>query len=306
MVYEDVLRTDFSAVNMDLSSIIGSNFPIIIGIFVTLLVMGIATFYDKRKSTNKTKIQVKIGDMKPSSNFMQKIQDFSSKYTSNFSEYSKKLSGLIPEKMKKHSPENSEIKPLKSTGGIPKIFGTVRSKISSFSFAMRSKKNKLGSDNSVLQPNKKANTSKFNENEKISSFDIDKVVDSKKDELDFDDNVLSEMSTASSLKNKNTALMNADLEFDKSDFDIGFEGLNDDESPEDNALFDSGAEKIALGDDSDSLLDSLKKDIVVKKEKKTNFMTTMQGEDLDIKLLKSDLQDTVKRLKQFQQYSKNL
>jgi hypothetical protein len=298
---------DSSVVTVNLSSIIGSNFPIIIGIFVTLSVMGIATFYDKRKGENK--IQVKIGNEKPSSNLIQSIQDFSSKYTSNFSEYSKKLSSLIPERMKKHSPESSEIKPLKSTGGIPKIFGTVKSKISSFSFSMRGKKNKFGNENSALQPNKKAKTSKFNENEKISSFDIDRVVDSKKDELDFDDNVLSEMSTASSLKNKNTALMNADLEFDKNDFDkndfdIGFEELND-ESPEENALFDSGAEKIALGDDTDSLLDSLKKDIIIKKEKKIDFMTSMQGEDLEIKSLKSDLEGTLKRLKQFKQYSKN-
>ncbi|MDQ1251833.1 MAG: hypothetical protein QG646_944 [Euryarchaeota archaeon] len=298
---------DSSVVTVNLSSIIGSNFPIIIGIFVTLSVMGIATFYDKRKGENK--IQVKIGNERPSSNLIQKIQDFSSKYTSNFSEYSKKLSSLIPERMKKHSPESSEIKPLKSTGGIPKIFGTVKSKISSFSFSMRGKKNKFGNENSALQPNKKAKTSKFNENEKISSFDIDRVVDSKKDELDFDDNVLSEMSTASSLKNKNAALMNADLEFDKNDFDkndfdIGFEELND-ESPEENALFDSGAEKIALGDDTDSLLDSLKKDIIIKKEKKIDFMTSMQGEDLEIKSLKSDLEGTLKRLKQFKQYSKN-
>lgn len=293
---------DFSAITTNFSALIESNFTIIIGIFVTLTVMGIATLYDKRKGVNKP--QNKTGDVKPSLNLIPKIQDFSSKYTSSFSEYSKRFSRLIPERMKKHNSESSEIKPLKSTGGIPKIFGTVRSKISSFSFAMRGKKNKFGSENSVLQSNKKAKTSKFNENEKISSFDIDRVVDSKKGELDFDDNVLSEMSTASSLKKKDTALMNADLDFDKNEFDIGFEELND-ESPEEGSLFGSGAEKIALGDDSDSLLDSLKKDIIVKKEKKIDFMTAMQGENLDVKLLKSDLQDTLKRLKHFKQYSKN-
>ena len=35
----------------------------------------------------------------------------------------------------------------------------------------------------------------------------------------------------------------------------------------------------------DSLLDSLKKDIVIKKEKKIDFMTSMQGENLDLKLI---------------------
>ncbi len=89
--------------------------------------------------------------------------------------------------------EQFEIKPLKSTSGIPKIFGTIRSKISSFSFTLSGKKNKLGSGKSVLQSNKKVETSKFSGTEKVSSFDIDKMVDSKKDELDFDDDILNEM-----------------------------------------------------------------------------------------------------------------
>ena len=131
----------------------------------------------------------------------QKIKGFSSKYTNNFSEFSKKFSNLIPKKVNKNNLENSEIKPLKSTSGIPKIFGTIRSKISSFSFTLSGKKNKLGSGKSVLQSNKKVETSKFSGNEKVSAFDIDKMVDSKKDELDFDDDVLNEMSTASGLKN---------------------------------------------------------------------------------------------------------
>jgi hypothetical protein len=98
-------------------------------------------------------------------------------------------------------------------------------------------------------------------------------------------------------------LLNTDsLEFDKNEFDIGFGAMND-ESPEEDSLFDTGSEKIALSDDTDSLLDSLKKDIVVTKEKKTDFMSAMEGENLDIKVIKSDLQDVLKRLKRYKQYS---
>jgi len=293
---------DLSAVNINLSALLGSNFTIIIGVFVTLVVMGIATFYDRRKGRDKN--LNKAREMKPSINMSQKIQDFSSKYTSNFSEYGQKLSGLIPKRAKKSHLENSEIKPLKSTSGIPKIFGTIRSKISSFSFTLRGKKDKFSNGKPIPQSNIRAEATKFSGNEKISSFDIDKIVESKKDELDFDDNVLNEMSTASSIKNNDAALLNTDLSFDKNEFDIGFGAMNDEPSEEDS-LFGSGAEKIALGDDTDSLLDSLKKDIVVKKEKKIDFMTEMQGENLDIKLIKSDLQEILKNLKRYKQYSNN-
>jgi hypothetical protein len=293
---------DLSAVNINLNSLIGSNLTIIIGIFVTLAVMGIATLYDKRKREGKT--MVKTRELMPSLNLSQKIQDFSSKFTGNFSEYIKKFGGLIPNRVKKQKPENSEIKPLKSTGEIPKIFGTIRSKVSSFSFNLRGKKDKINTGRSVLQPDKKSGSSQFSGNEKINDFDIDKIVDSKKDELDFDDNVLSQMSTASSLKNSDASLLNTDLSFDKNEFDIGFGAMND-ESSEEDSLFGSGPEKIAFADDTDSLLDSLKKDIVVKKEKKIDFMTEMQGENLDLKLIESELQDILKRLKNYRQYSNN-
>jgi hypothetical protein len=264
--------------------------------------MGITTFYDKRKGEGKP--LAKSSELKPSFNLSQKIKDLSSKYTSNFSEYSKKFSDLIPKRVKKQNLENSEIKPLKATNEIPKIFENIRSKISSFSFTLRGKKNKLESGKAVLQSSKKIEASKFSGNEKVSGFDIDKIVESKRDELDFDDNVLSEMSTASSLKNNNAALLNTDLSFDKNEFDIGF-GAMSDESPEEDPLFSTGAEKISLTDDRDSLLDSLKKDIVVKKEKKTNFMSAMEGENLDTKGMESDLQEILKRLKKYKKYYNN-
>jgi hypothetical protein len=291
---------DLSAVNINLNALTGSNITIIIGIFVTLAIMGITTFYDKRKGEGKP--LPKSSEFKPSFNLSQKIKDFSSKYTSNFSEYSKKFSDLIPKRVKKQNLENNEIKPIRATSEIPKIFGTIRSKISSFSFTLRGKKNKLESGKPVQQSSKKVEASKFSGNEKVSGFDIDKIVESKRDELDFDDDILSEMSTASSLKNNNAALLNNDLAFDKNEFDIGFGSMSD-ESPEEDSLFGTGAEKIDLADDRDSLLDSLKKDIVVKNEKKNDFMSAMEGENLDIKGMESDLQEVLKRLKKYKQYS---
>jgi len=296
---------DLSAINLDLSALSGSNFTIIIGVFVTLVVMGITTSYDKYKSKDRTSAETR--ELKPFLNLNQKIKDFglkdsSSKYMSSFSEFSKKLSNLIPKKVKKYDLENSETKPLKLTSGIPKIFGTIKSKISSFSFTLRGKKDKLNSKKEFLQSSKRAETSKFSRNEKVSGFDIDKIVESKQDELDFDDSVLTEMSTSRSSKKNNKASLDTDLEFDKNEFDIGFGAMND-ESSEEDLLFNTGSEKIDLADEHDNLLDSLKKDIVVKSEKKINFMSEMGGQNLDLKLIKSDLQDILNRLKKYRQHS---
>ena len=62
-------------------------------------------------------------------------------------------------------------------------------------------------------------------------------------------------------------------------------------------------EEIKFGDESDNFLASLKKDIIIKKEKTINFMDNMQGENLDLKLMKSDLECVLKDLKKYRQYS---
>jgi hypothetical protein len=293
---------DLFGINIDLNSVTGSNFTIIIGVLVTLIVMGVTTLYDHKKS--KARSLPKTKDSKSSLSFNEKKNDFSSKFMESFSELGTKLSNLIPKKGNKKSLEYNEIKPLKSSDEIPKIFGTIRSKISSFSYSLRGKKNRLESGKSLLQPNKKAEFSKLSGNEKVSGFDLDKIVESKKDELSFDDSILSEMSTASSIRknNDNIGLLNTDLEFDKNEFDIGFGAIND-ENPEDDTLFNTGAEKIVLADEKDNFLDSLKKDIVITKEKKINFMTAMDGQDLDIKALKSELQGVLKDIRKYKQYS---
>jgi hypothetical protein len=326
---------------MDLDAIIGANFTILIGVFITLAVIGTTTLYDKYKSKDKTSINTR--ELKPPSDLNEKMKiysskvmdclsEFSNKFSSliqkkvdknnlenseinhpksgngiskvilnSLSGFSKKLSSLIPEKVNKNNLRNSEIKPSNLTGSIPKMFGSIRSKISSFSSTTGSKKNKMGGGKNVLQSDKKAGTSKFSKTDKVSGFDFDEVVGSKKDELDFDDN-LTQMSNASSIKNNKSTSPNSDLTSDKSEFDIGFEALNN-EAYEDDLLFKGDSTKIDFAGESDTFLESLKKDIVITKEKKINLMNNMQGENLDVKVIKSELQDVLKKLKQYNEYS---
>ena len=108
----------------------------------------------------------------------------------DLSGFSKKISRLIPKKVNKINPDNSEIKNSSLHSGIPKIFGTIQSKISSFSSTLHNKKNKIGNGKPFLQSDKNENASKFSKADKVSGFEIDKIVESKQDELDFDDNLL--------------------------------------------------------------------------------------------------------------------
>ncbi|MGB9132597.1 MAG: hypothetical protein WCB90_08335 [Methanosarcina sp.] len=288
---------------MDLNTIIEQNFTIIIGIFVTLIVMGITTLYDTYKSKDgiKDKTSFQAREVKPSRDSDKKTESFSSKKTKGFSEFSKKLSSLLPKKVRKNNFENTGMKSPKTGKGIQKIFGTLQNEVSVLSSFLRGKKGKSDNGKSGLQFDKKSGSSKLSKAGNVSGFDVDKIVESKKDELDFDDNLLTQMSTAGSIKNNDDASLNSDLTFDNSDFDIGFESMDDESSGED--LFNTGAEKIALADGHDSLLDSLKKDIVISKEAKIDFMTSMKGENLDLKLMKSDLEDILQDLKKYRKRS---
>jgi len=295
---------------MDLVNTIEANFTIFVGVFVTLAVMGITTLFDiyKNKNEDKNENSLKSRELKPSFDMNEKKGNFSSKGSNVFSEFTNKLSSLVPKKASKNNFNNSETKNLKSENGINKIFSNLKGKLSLLSLPRGSKGYNLRSGKS-LKSDKKAGTSKFGKDDKVSSFDVDQIVGSKKEEFDFEDDLLTEMSTASSIKdNKNStkdnnaASLNSDLTFDDSEFDIGF-GEMEDEQPQEDLLFNTGAEKIALADERDSLLDSLKKDIVISNENKIDFMTSMKGENLDVKLIKSELEDVSRTLKTYRQRS---
>ncbi|HWR25436.1 MAG TPA: hypothetical protein VN278_04285, partial [Methanosarcina sp.] len=105
--------------------------------------------------------------------------------------------------------------------------------------------------------------------------------------------------------NINAASLNSDLTIDENEFNIGFEDTNEEASPEGSLSFNANSKEIDLADEHDSLLDSLKKDIVTSHEKKVNFMANMQGENLDVKLIKSDLEDVLKNLRKYKQQANN-
>ncbi len=296
---------------MDLVNTIETNFTIFIGVFVTLAVMGITTLFDiyKNKNEDKNENSLKSRELKPSFDMNERKGNFSSKGSNVFSEFSNKLSSLVPKKASKNNFNNSETKNLNPDNGINKIFSNLKGKLSLLSLSRDGKGDNLNSGKSALKSNKKSGTSKLGEDNKASSFDIDQIVRSKKDEFDFEDDLLTEMSTSSSIKDhknsnkdSNAASLNNDLTFDDSEFDIGF-GEMDDGQPQDDLLFNTGAEKIALADERDSLLDSLKKDIVITNENKIDFMTSMKGVNLDVKLIRSDLEDVSRTLKTYRQRS---
>ncbi|KKH99735.1 hypothetical protein EO95_03525 [Methanosarcina sp. 1.H.T.1A.1] len=327
---------------MDLITIYETNFTIFIGIFVTLVVMGTTTLYDMYKSKGGASFDLE--EFKFFSNLNQKITTFSSEGLKHFSEYCKKISSFIPKRSGSSLKMSSSVQKksrlihgnsskkylekvetifLKAKDAGRKLFINFKNKISSVSSTLpRRNKHDEGkfvslSDNK--ETNKKETNSKFSVTNHVNN--LEKVVESKKDELDFDDDLLIKMSTTGTLKSNipeaNTAdpffgemaselgeSLDNDLMFDGNEFDIKIEGL-DNEPDEGSFSFDDNSTVIKFGDESDSLLDSLKKEIVISKEKKVNFMDDMQGEDLDLKLMKSDLEGILRDLKKQGRYSKS-
>lgn len=286
---------------MDVVNLIQTNFTIVLGVFVTLAVMGITTLVDNRNGKGEGKGDLpKSREMRSSFDMDEKRRNPVSKKTNILSGITEKLGNLAPKKAGKTS-KSSETKPLKPKNGANGFVNTMQNKMSVFSSFLRGKKDKSNIGKPGLKSDQKTGTSKFNGTDKTSGFDVDKIVEAKKGEFDFDDDLLTEMSTAGSIKTADDSSLNSDLSFDQSEFDMGFGDLPE-ESTEDD-LFNTGAEKIAITDDHDSLLDSLKKDIVISKENKIDFMTAMKDENLDLKSIKSDLEDVLQNLKRYRQRS---
>jgi len=320
---------------MDLITIYETNFTIFIGIFVTLTVMGTTTLYDIYKSKGGASLDLK--KIKLFSNQNQQTAAFGSKGSKQFSKYSKKLSSLILNKSSSGSKKSSSMRKkststrsnsnknffervetilFKAKDAVQNLFVNLRSKTLSLSSALPRRSSKDKEKFVSLSDNQKADLN-FSAADKANT--LDKVVESKKDELDFDDDLLTKMSTSDTLtvispelKTVEPSLggMSLDLDasfdndfkLDENEFAIKVDGL-DDEPDENNFKFSENTEEIKFGDESDNFLASLKKDIIIKKEKTINFMDNMQGENLDLKLMKSDLEGVLKDLKKHRQYS---
>lgn len=324
---------------MDLITIYKENFTIFIGIFVALAVMGIATLYDKYKEKGGASFSLKEFGLFSGNS---KIASSESNVLRQFSEFSKKIGNLIRNKTgsgqkkfgssqkksisaQKNSSKNFigqlETMLLKAKNSCQKYFAGFLNRISSLSSSLP-RKNKSDKEKFVsLSDNRNADL-KFDSTDKDNN--LEKAVESKKEELDFEDDFLTKMSTSGflaasssepankepSLKEPSPGEMSSGLDFafdnnfsiDESEFAIKVDGLED-EPVENGLAFSENSAEIKFGDEKDNLLDSLKKDIVVKNEKKINFMDNMQGENLDIKLIKSDLEGILKDMKKYKQYT---
>ncbi|HIH75415.1 MAG TPA: hypothetical protein HA306_09760 [Methanosarcina sp.] len=272
---------------MDLIAIYKSNFTIFIGIFVTLAVMGTATLYDKHKSKGRNSPHLKESELFP---------------------------GLTRSNSSKNFLKKAEAKLLNIKNILQKLSFNFRNKITSISSPLR-RRNNHDREESISLYDHENTDPKFNVSYRVNS--LDKVGESKKDEMDFDDDLLTKMSIASNFEGNVPEVKAAeppfgemslemdesfenDLKFDGSEFTIKVESL-DSEPAEANFSFNENSAEIKFGEDSDNLLDSLKKEIVINHEKKINFMDRMQGEDLDLKSMKSDLEGILKYMKKYRQ-----
>lgn len=288
---------------MDLITIYETNFTIFIGIFVTLAVMGTTTLYDRYKSKGGSSFDLK--EFKLSSGEGPKKTAIGSEGFKPFSEFSKKLNSLIKNNSGSSQNKSSSIQSNSSEN----FLAQVKTKVLKSKDALQ----KLFV-NFQKSDNHKADL-KMSGTDKVNT--LDKVVESKKGELDFDDSLLTKMSTSNTLTGSspelNAALPSSvemspdldmsfdnDFKLDESEFAIKVDGL--DNEPAENA-FNENITEVKFGDESDNLLDSLKKDIVVKKEEKINFMDNMKGENLDLKLMKSDLEGVLEDLNKYKQLS---
>ncbi|HOW13267.1 hypothetical protein [Methanosarcina sp.] len=316
---------------MDLITIYKENFTIFIGIFVALAVMGTTSLYDRYKSKGGASFDFK--ELKLFSGSGPKITAIGSKCLKQFSEFCKKpgsfiqkksssaqkKSGLIQSNSVSNYLEQLEAVLLKVKDAVQKLFVSIRGKMSSLSSSLP-RKNIDNKEKFVPLSDSQKEDLKSGVTDKVNS--LDKVVESKKDELDFDDDLLTKMSSSNALTGSSPELKTVeppageissdldmsfdnDFKLDENEFAIKVEGLDNEPAPENNFAFSENTAEIKFGDEKDNLLDSLKKDIVVKKEKKINFMDNMQGENLDVKLIKSDLEGVLTELNKYKQYHKS-
>lgn len=324
---------------MDLITLYKENFTIFIGIFVALAIMGITTLYDRYKEKGGASPNLKESGLFSGSS---KIASSVSEVLRQFSGFGKKISNLIrnkagsnrkksgssqkkPTSAHKNSSKNFigqlETMLLKAKDACQKHFAGFLNRISSLSSSLP-RRNRSDKEKFVPLSEYRNADLKFGSTDKVNN--LEKAVESKKEELDFEDDLLTKMSTSGSLvasspepANKEPSLkepspgeMSSGLDFafdnnftiDESEFAIKVDGLED-EPVENGLTFSENSAEIKFGDEKDNLLDSLKKDIVVKNEKKINFMDNMQGENLDIKLIKSDLEGILKDMKKYKQYT---
>jgi len=87
---------------------------------------------------------------------------------------------------------------------------------------------------------------------------------------------------------------------DEDDFGLN---LPDEALSDDDSSFTAATDEFSFEDDNDNFMESLKKDIVIEKEDKIDFMSAMEGENLDVEEIKSELQEVLTTLNKYKDYS---
>lgn len=308
---------------MNLSILTEIDSSIILGIAVSMIVMSLAVFYDKYKEGKSTNSNTSISN---SFEMLGQLIDFSSFKISNpFAGLDQKIKKLINSDSSSKENEASEL--AADTGSndfdIKGVFGNLRSKVSSIKLSLPGRGNR--ENKAIFGDMSSSKNAASAEKESNINFDVDEIVGNKKSELDFDDDLINEMATAGSLDSKTEVAepdsnlsQNSDLSIDMDEFDFGFDvGGNEQdnsldnnfafEMPDDNPSDDDFTHVVAvddfsLDDDSDNFIESLKNDMIVDEVEKVNFMSEMEGVNLDIGVIKTELEEILASMKNFNHF----
>lgn len=304
---------------MELSNLTEIDSSIILGIAVSIIVMSLAVLYDKYRGKKSTDPNISISSI---FEMLGQPIDLSSLKVSNpFAGSGQKIRNLIASnpssKENKASELAADTEP--NNAGIKAVFGNLKSKILSIKLSLPGKGDR--ENETMFEDMHSSKNAASTEEESNINFDVDEIIENKKSELDFDDDLIDQMATAGSLASEteveepdSNLSLNGDLSIDMDEFDFGFggDGNEQDDSLDNEFAFDvSGDDSydndftqvVAVDDisfdDNDDFIESLKKDIVIDDKDKIDFMSKIEGESLDIEEIKTELEWVLATLKKY-------
>jgi len=305
---------------MDLTILTEIDSSIVLGIAVSVIVMSLAVLYDRYNGGKGTNSNTSISN---SFEMLGQLIDFSSFNVSNpFAGLGQKIKKLINRDSNSKENEVSELAADSGSNdsGIKGIFGNLRSKVSSIKLSLPEKSNR--ENKAIFGDIASSKNAAFTEKESNLNFDVDEIIGNKKNELDFDDNLINEMATGGSLGSKTEVAepdsdlsLNSDLSIDMGEFDFGFgeggdkqdDGLDNDftfeipvdDSPDDEFLQVVPVDDFSLDDDNDNFIEALKNDLIIDEVEKVNFMSEMGDVSLDLGEIKTELEELLANLKRY-------
>lgn len=316
---------------MDLTTITQIDTTILFGIAVGIIIMSLATLYDRYMGGANNGSGKQLSNPFEGMGQILEIAGFkiSNPFAKHVPKIKEMLSGLSDSAKSETSATVTQEETLEPSAESNNVgaskpdfkayFDTLKYKLSGINFSLPGRDNK--NTESPVESGSAASAVK----EADVSFDADEIIGDKKKELDFDDNLISEMESAEDMDvggavTEESAGLDQDLSIDMDDFDFGFDagnlgddgqaeeddfGLNlpDEDLSDDDSSFTAATDEFSFEDDNDNFMESLKKDIVIKKEDKIDFMSAMEGENLDVEEIKSELQEVLTTLNKYKSYS---